>query len=65
MYLFMDKSNPKMFVTPNIFIKLYPIMYNADVYSYMRWIKTSFGDLLTFCSIRPLYEIVLGKKDVF
>lgn len=65
MYLFKDKFNPKMFVTPNIFIKLYPIMYNADVYSYIRRIKTSFGDLPTFCTIRPLYEIGLGKKDVF
>lgn len=33
MYLFKGKSNSKMFITPNIFIKLYPIMYNADVYS--------------------------------
>jgi len=63
--LFKDKSNPKIYVTPNIFIKLYLILYNADVYSYTRWIKTSFGDLLKFRSLRLLYEIGSGEKEVF
>jgi len=63
--LLKDKSNPTIYVKPNIFIKLYPILYNADVYSYTRWIKTSFGDLLKFRSKRPLYEIGPCKKRDF